>query len=288
LAPGPGELFLHGALVPRALAIMGGMLEKCGCSTPKHEEGSSKIASGSKPAKPKAAVSDTKLLEKLRGVLKKNFKSKKDAFEKLGGQDDAIIDKDEFIGFMKEIEFDGSAEKAFELMDDDNDGFITKEEFKARLCHDDEEGSRRNSARQDNDGSRRNSTRGKSLSVSISPDAIELAELAKLREFLSTKFKNPKQAFVDLDMDGDNNIAQHELVEFLRDKLQYPGDPKAVFLEMDKDGDGHVTWNEFRGRLTETKIQLQRAATKQLENSQATEKKEEKKPKMKKSKSTVK
>lgn len=266
---------------------MGGVFEKCGCSSAKNDD-ASRISPSSISTKAKVvSEADTELLEKVKQQLNKKFKSRKEAFEKLGGVSGATINKKQFIDFMKDIGFDGPAEKAFNVLDEDCSGFITKAEFKARLCADDD--TRRTSARKASemeDTGRRQSDRSNKPSVSIAVDeAPALAELAKLRHFLQTKFKNPKEAFADLDKDGDNTIKSQELAYFLKNKLQYPGDAKAVFHEMDKDGDGNVTWTEFRERLIETKIQLKRAKSSVIDEPDGTG--DEKRTKLKKSKSTV-
>ena len=63
--------------------------------------------------------------------MKKQFKSRADAFEQLGGSDDEKIECDEFVKFVEgKLGYSGdvSAKYIFEIIDASGDGSITKGE----------------------------------------------------------------------------------------------------------------------------------------------------------------
>lgn len=181
-------------------------------------------------------ISDEELLKRLRELLRTKAKSRKEAFDLLGGNDDGRIDKDEFDGFLK-ADFGSQSllDRAFKLLDEDGDGFISKGEFKQLV-----------------------SDSGKSPKSTIKPqkpdkkekleEAETKKELNKFKAFIKKHFKNPMHAFEGLDLDGSKAI-QFEEFKKLLNLRRYDGDIDKVFAELDKDKDGGITWDEFRSQI---------------------------------------
>merc|ERR1719198_2224905 len=60
----------------------------------------------------------------------------KDAFLALGGGDDGKVQRSEMTEKLKALQYPGSPDTLFDLIDADNQGYITQEEFKATTAKD--------------------------------------------------------------------------------------------------------------------------------------------------------
>lgn len=178
------------------------------------------------------AKEDTVMMDGLKALLKKNFKSKKEAFDKLGGKDDGKIDPAELSGFLtKDLSWEGNTEKAFQLIDMDGDGQITKDEFLQFFKEEYKE------------------TTTSSTNAEASNGAMSKGDLTAFKEFLKNNFKGAKDAFQSLDVDNDKNLQLDEFKSILKEKFQFTGDADVVFKALDEDGDGMVSFKEFKHQL---------------------------------------
>lgn len=78
-------------------------------------------------------VHHTVKIMEFKEILKERYKTRKNAFEKLGGEDDAQIDLKEFqIACCRDLGMNDKeeAERLFRMIDNNGDNIITKEEFK--------------------------------------------------------------------------------------------------------------------------------------------------------------
>jgi len=150
--------------------------------------------------------------------LRTKFRNRHAAFEQLGGKDDGKIDKEEFQNFLcKQMGYDNRDlnEQLFNIVDDDNNGYITKGEFEA-------------------------------LFLTQTAKAVELRN--NLKQKLQEKFKSRKQAFNWLGGGDDDRVDHEEFQEFMRRELgsENVKENEEVFLWMDQDNDGYVTIGEFK------------------------------------------
>lgn len=150
--------------------------------------------------------------------LRQKFKNRSAAFQLLGGSDDGKIDRQEFQQFLKEhlgYEDFRLNEQLFDIIDDDNNGFITKGEFEA-------------------------------LFLTQTARAVELRD--NLKRMLQDKFRSRKQAFNFLGGHDDDRVDRNEFQDFMRKQLASDSvkDNEELFLWMDADNDGFVTLGEFK------------------------------------------
>jgi len=74
------------------------------------------------------------LVAEFKETIKAKFKSTMEAFEKLGGNDDGVIDRGEFRDFLDDLlgyTKGKQVDQLFDLIDDNHDGYISKNEFRA-------------------------------------------------------------------------------------------------------------------------------------------------------------
>lgn len=219
-------------------------MEKCGCSQLNVKNGdrlSTDTQGNSKPSSSPPVETDEVLVENLKALLKKHFKSKKEAFDKLGGSDDGRIDKDELSQFLgNDIGFTGDVSRVFTLLDTDGDGHITRKEFLefGKLKEDEKV----------RDGSKecvKNDAASRRASVS--------EDLAGFRDFLKKQFKGAKEAFAQLDINDDKGLELEEFRTILQHNFKdFQGDVDKIFFALDEDGDGTVSFKEFKTMLVET------------------------------------
>jgi len=161
---------------------------------------------------------ETAQIIEFKDKLKHMFKSRKQAFDKLGGSDDAQIDKVEFGTFLREEL--GYANKdmvhtLFRLIDDDNDGTITKAEFEALFLR----------------------------------HTVKLVEIRdNLKQALKEKFKSRQKAFDKLGGQDDSKIDRAELRRFMREEMNVTDEEQndQLFSWIDTDGNGTITLAEFK------------------------------------------
>lgn len=162
-------------------------------------------------------------LDSFKSILRETFKTRKEAFAKLGGKDDGKIDKDEFKKFVAEnmgIRDAGKAEKIFNAIDDNRSGDISNAEFKALF----------------------------------QPDG-EVAKVMEFKEDLRLKFQNKSSAFSQLGGGDDGRIDRMEFRCFLEKHLGYENHDlnDQLFNIVDDDNNGYITKGEFEALfLTQT------------------------------------
>jgi len=82
---------------------------------------------------------------------------------------------------------------------------------------------------------------------SIGPEFVAPG-LERFRNFMKAHYAGAKEAFAQLDKNGDRQLDQEEVAQLLTD-LSYPGDVDEVFAGLDKNGDGAVSWEEFKCQI---------------------------------------
>lgn len=150
--------------------------------------------------------------------IRKQFKSRNAAFEKLGGADDGRIDRKEFQTFLeKHLGYANEElkDQLFNIIDDDNNGFITKEEFEVLFIH----------------------QTGK---------AVKLKETLKLH--LQEKSKSRKEAFDLLGGEETGRVDRDQFLDFMKRGFANEDvqEVEEIFKWMDIDNDGFVTFDEFK------------------------------------------
>jgi len=164
------------------------------------------------------ADGETATIIEFKDKLKTMFKSRKEAFDKLGGSDDAKIDKDEFNTFLsKELHYRDTevCQQLFAVIDDDGDGFITKGEFEALFLR----------------------------------HTVKLVEVRdSLKELLRERFKSRQKAFDQLGGKDDGKIDRPEMRRFMRGVMNNDDEEEndQIFSWIDKDGNGFITLDEFK------------------------------------------
>lgn len=189
------------------------------------------------------SLSDDELLRRLKELLKTKAKSRKEAFDLLGGSDDGRIDKEEFDSFLAGDFGSNSSllDRTFCLLDVNGDGFISAAEFKQLAV---------GSESKDNKSESKDPSRKRSSTIEKpagNKDELK-KELAQFKAFVKKNFKSPKQAFEGLDSDGSAKVDVAEFKRVLKLR-RYPGDADKVFEQLDKDNDGDITWDEFRKQI---------------------------------------
>lgn len=177
----------------------------CGCSLV--AGGNSKIMAG-KGEK----LDHKKHLDELKGSLKTKVNGPKEAFEKLGGGGDGMIDQSEFSTFLRDelgYDDDGLIDRLFALIDHDGTGQITQAKFK---------------------------------NIFSSHDMIK-----ELTIVLKGKDKHGPSVFNRIGGGDDGKIDRGEFREFLRTELGYPNVEAndRLFDLLDADGNGFITKDEF-------------------------------------------
>jgi len=158
---------------------------------------------------------ETAKVVQFKEAIKAHFKTAKDAFDELGGKDDGRIDKDEFYNFVRDhLGYDDPVltEQLFNVIDDSNDGYITKSEFKSLFMY-------------------------------------QTSLLAEFRETLKRKFRTRKKAFDMLGGEDDAKIDKEEFGEVMCRELGYADaqEIEQMFSVIDKDNSGFITKAEFKG-----------------------------------------
>lgn len=184
----------------------------------------------SKAAKAKSPEEELKtfhvfVTEKL--IPKHSKHGMKDAFVGLGGGDDDKVTREEMLAKLKGLEYPGSGDNLFDLLDTDNEGFITKAEFVS----------------------------------SAKKDYLETGPLRDFAKFVTTTYGSVDEAFKDMDSGGGDKKAKgnHDsalsLEEFstMLTKLKYTKDAAVVYKILDANQDSTVTVNEFKARLNKKK-----------------------------------
>jgi len=168
-----------------------------------------------KEVKPEDNILVANLFADFQESLRGKFKSRKDAFDKLGGADDAKIDRQEFQAWIETIGYDNVKlnEQLYRLIDKDNDGYITRREF-------------------------RNLFEG------------DIAELTEFRENLKEHFKSRMKAFDELGGRDDGLIDQDEFKSALLKQLHYDrNNPRLIdrlFWSIDANNNGTISRAEFK------------------------------------------
>merc|ERR1719378_1218621 len=151
----------------------------------------------------------------------------KEAFVNLGGGDDDKVERAEMIGKLKSLQYPGNPDFLFDLLDTDNEGFITKTEFTA----------------------------------STKKDYLETGPLRDFSRFVNVTYGSVDDAFKDMDAgDGkdkgkgghDAKLSADEFSAMLA-KMKYKGDASVVYKLPYTDQSGSVTVNEFKNRLHKKK-----------------------------------
>eukprot|EP00746_Dinoflagellata_sp_MGD_P121882 gnl/MRDRNA2_/MRDRNA2_56929_c0_seq1.p1 gnl/MRDRNA2_/MRDRNA2_56929_c0~~gnl/MRDRNA2_/MRDRNA2_56929_c0_seq1.p1 ORF type:complete len:496 (+),score=131.57 gnl/MRDRNA2_/MRDRNA2_56929_c0_seq1:117-1604(+) len=171
--------------------------------------------------------SDTAMLVDLRAALKQSFKTRKSAFNKLGGSDDSKIDIDEFTQFLtEEMEYHGDIAHLFYLLDANHNGVITLGEFKKFWQEDGEV---------------------KTKKASNSKEKLELSDddvLDELVELVKKHFKTRSDAFRSIAGE-DGRIELSELKRFIKGTEGFSAGVKRAFSLLDTGGDGTISEKEF-------------------------------------------
>eukprot|EP00928_Gymnodinium_smaydae_P031958 TRINITY_DN23281_c0_g7_i1.p1 TRINITY_DN23281_c0_g7~~TRINITY_DN23281_c0_g7_i1.p1 ORF type:complete len:184 (-),score=26.80 TRINITY_DN23281_c0_g7_i1:445-996(-) len=122
-------------------------------------------------------------------------------FDALGGQNDDKITRDEFTSALTNASYPGTPENMFALIDVDNQGIITKDEFcaitKAHFIHD--------------------------------------VPMRHFKNFIHTEYSNADKAFVALDVDHDQQLSEKEFC-FQMQKLNYDADASIIYKAATRRG----------------------------------------------------
>lgn len=153
-----------------------------------------------------------------KDAIRQACHNRKDAFKKLGGSDDARIDRDEFEQFLiEELKYGDSKliGQLFDLIDEDQSGYISKGEFEA-------------------------------LFLNQTAKVVELKD--SLKERLHAKFKSRKEAFNKLGGEDDAQICIEEFQEFMETEMGHrnAAESRQLFSWIDVDNDGYITKKEFK------------------------------------------
>jgi len=151
----------------------------------------------------------------------------KEAFVNLGGGDDEKVEREEMIKKLESLQYPGDSNMLFDLLDTDNEGFITKAEFV-------------------------NSTK---------KDYLESGPLRDFSRFVNVTYGSIDEAFSKFDSGtgdskkGKSNDSALSLEEFttVLEKMKYKGDASIIYRLLDKNQDATVTVNEFKERLHKKK-----------------------------------
>jgi Ca2+-binding EF-hand superfamily protein len=180
-------------------------------------------------------VSDTALRE-FRDQIKSMFKSEKEAFAKLGG-DDARIDVHTLRKFLCEelnLPDDERINKLFNTIDANGDGIISPAEFKAVFR------SRKNSI------SFFVSATFEQPLISRQSD-LSNPELLELRDKLKGMCRTFENAFNKLGGCYDARIDKHDFCRFFREELGQDDERIGLLFDLiDHDGDGFLEPSEFK------------------------------------------
>jgi len=154
------------------------------------------------------------LVAEFKETIKAKFKSTMEAFEKLGGNDDGVIDRGEFqdilddlLGYTKRELVD----QLFNVIDDNHDGYISKNEFRALFF----------------------------------PQSLQLMEF---RESMRKKYKTRNVAFEMLGGKDSRQICPQKFHESCaRDfGLKDARKNEQLFRMIDCDGDAAISRDEFK------------------------------------------
>jgi len=179
-------------------------------------------------------------LAMFREAMKKSFKNPKDAFDMLDTDGNHMVSKEEWMLSLeqvgKSVKWDVAtmemctrfADEFFEQMDINGDGELAFDEFK------------------------------KSLSKKIDPGRDP--NLVKFRATMKKSFKNPRDAFDMLDIDGNHIVTKDEWMECLGNVARVgKWDHSAItmcikygeefFDQMDLNGNGELVFEEFKESL---------------------------------------
>merc|ERR1719387_2563179 len=184
---------------------------------------------------------DTALLE-FKDKIRHMFKTQKQAFDSLGGSDDALIDPAEFEQFMREELGHDDAKcirRLFDQIDANMDGNISRAEFKA-VFQDHSEQARRHSTQSGTD-----------------------TALLEFKEKIRHMFKTQKQAFDSLGRSDDALIDPAEFEQFMREELGHD-DAKCIrrlFDQIDANMDGNISRAEFKAVFQDHSEQARRHST---------------------------
>lgn len=204
------------------------MGQKCACSLAKAEDTSrSKIDS------------EEGGLDEFKAQVKEKYKSRKEFGSALTGSDESTeISRKDFVAYVEKALPTLDGERLFSQLDTGGQGSIPKAEV--LKCY------------------QETSSKGKPAK-SVSNDEVDRKKtnafsngkkqgLQHFKDFMKEKYKDPKEAFAKLDVDGDQGVEWAEFEKLLSD-CGYHGDAKVVFNELDRDQDSSVTWKEFKESL---------------------------------------
>eukprot|EP00930_Biecheleria_cincta_P013960 TRINITY_DN12203_c0_g1_i1.p1 TRINITY_DN12203_c0_g1~~TRINITY_DN12203_c0_g1_i1.p1 ORF type:complete len:194 (+),score=30.54 TRINITY_DN12203_c0_g1_i1:44-625(+) len=149
------------------------------------------------------------MLQQLRKEGKKD--NLEHTFGLLGGENDSVVTREEMIRYLKRHKYSGNGNTLFDLIDLDNEGRISKEEF-ASLTK---------------------------------VDFLKHGPIRMFKSWLHQAYTSSDEAWKAIDVDHDHFITPAELEKVLRD-IGYPGDAHVVFFCLDEDQDGFVTLSEFK------------------------------------------
>lgn len=207
----------------------------CGCEQSEVKKAEQLPGSDKKASKGSSGkMSDSEVLDSLKKALKDKFAKRSDAFDALGASDDGRCDKDELTTFLREeLELGDNAERIFNLLDKDGNGYVDKTEF------------------QNFGGVSGGGGGDKKRGSKAGGGGGGQPSLKEFKKFLKTKFKKPEAAFKGLDDDDSKEVTLEEFIQFL-ENAGWSGDidPETLFKMLDLNKDGSLTYKELKKRLS--------------------------------------
>mmetsp|Transcript_96593 Transcript_96593/g.273078 ORF Transcript_96593/g.273078 Transcript_96593/m.273078 type:complete len:224 (-) Transcript_96593:124-795(-) len=215
----------------------------CSCEKCSSLKAGTDSAIDDKPSQPPLSLHDDKiLLVRFRQVMKKSFKNPKIAFDMLDRNGDNEVSKDEWLASLevvgKGVNWDDDtmvmmqlwAGKFFDGMDSNGNGLLTFTEFKANLAR------------------------------KLDPYQ-GLANLDHFKATMKQSFRNPKNAFDMLDLNGDGTVQKEEWLQALGKVGRNAGWDEATmalmddfgaafFDQMDTNLNGELSFKEFKENLS--------------------------------------
>lgn len=146
-----------------------------------------------------------------------------EAFNKLGGKDDDLVQRDEMVRCLTKTGYPGNPSHLFDIFDVDKSDFISKEEFVA----------------------------------STKMDFIESGPIRKLKRFFEKKYpaahydESLNQAFHEMDIHAGihTEVVCRDDFCALLERQKYTGHAGIAYELLDRNHDETVTYGEFKKRL---------------------------------------